>query len=55
MDASEGSVLHWSSGATLSEKTRSELETFIQYPYLLGMVYITCEEDRTFLSLILIY
>jgi len=45
MDASEGSVLHWSFRAALSEKTLSELETYIQYPYLLGMVYITYEAE----------
>jgi len=43
MDASEGLVHHWSSGVALFEKTLSKLETFIQYYYLLGMIYIVCE------------
>lgn len=55
MDASEGSVLHWSSGAALFEKTLSELETFIQYPYLLGIVYIAYEAWRVLRGLKLIF
>ena len=42
-DASEGSVDIDPLVQHLSEKTLSNLETFIQYYYLLGIVYITCE------------